>query len=177
MSLESTPTESLSFHDFSAVTIDGEIQEMSRYRGAPVLVVNTATQCAFTPQLRGLESLHRAFSPEGFSVLGFPSDQFHQDPGTDADTQEACSAFDVTFPLFSKIDVNGPHAHPLWAWMRRQKGGVLGGRIAWNFTKFLIDADGRVLRRFAPPVPPSRIARVIEHQLGVDPGSTVLPDV
>ncbi|MGY5764247.1 glutathione peroxidase [Brachybacterium sp. DNPG3] len=180
MSPASTPPQTpaeRTFHSFSAVTIDGEILEMSRFRGMPVLVVNTATQCAFTPQLRGLESLHRAFSPHGFSVLGFPSDQFHQDPGTDEDTREACTPFDVSFPLFSKIDVNGPHALPLWSWMRRQKGGVLGGRIAWNFTKFLIDADGRVLRRFAPPVPPARIAYMIEGQLGLEPGSTELPQV
>lgn len=155
-----------SFHDFTATTIDGEHLGLDAYRGRPVLVVNTATQCAFTPQLRGLQELHERFSPQGFSVLGFPSDQFRQDPGTDEDTRETCtSEYAVTFPLFAKTDVNGPDAPPLWRWLCAQKAGVMGGRIAWNFTKFLISADGRVVRRFAPPVPPVRIARRIEAEL------------
>lgn len=159
---------SATFHDFWAMTIDGERREMSEYRGRLVLVVNTATECAFTPQLTGLQALHDQFSPQGFTVLGFPSDQFHQDPGTDADTLEVCtSTYAVTFPLFSKTDVNGPDAHPLWRWMTQQRAGVLGGRIAWNFTKFLIDGEGRVVRRYAPPVPPVRIARRIENDLGL----------
>jgi len=154
------------FHDFTATTIDGEHQGLDAYRGRPVLVVNTATQCAFTPQLRGLQELHERFSPQGFSVLGFPSDQFRQDPGTDEDTRETCtSEYAVTFPLFAKTDVNGPSAPPLWRWLCAQKAGVMGGRIAWNFTKFLVSADGRVVRRFAPPVPPARIARRIEAEL------------
>jgi glutathione peroxidase len=158
--------ENHTFHDFSATTIDGEHLELSAYRGRPVLVVNTATQCAFTPQLRGLQELHERFSPHGFSVLGFPSDQFRQDPGSDEDTLETCtSEYSVSFPLFAKTDVNGPSAPPLWRWLCAQKAGVMGGRIAWNFTKFLISADGRVVRRFAPPVPPARIARRIEAEL------------
>ena len=161
------------FHDFSALTITGERREMSEYRGRIVLVVNTATRCAFTPQLEGLQQLQDAFGRRGFTVLGFPSDQFHQDPGTDEETEKICtSAYDITFPLFSKIDVNGEGAHPLWRWMATQKAGVLGGRISWNFTKFLIDADGQVLRRFAPPIPPARIARRIEHELGIPVGTT-----
>lgn len=159
---------STSFHDFRATTIEGELQEMSRYRGRLVLVANIATQCSFTPQLRGLQALQDRYSEHGFTVLGFPSDQFHQDPGTDQDTLDVCtSTYDVTFPMFSKIDVNGALAHPLWQWMCAQKGGVMGGRIAWNFTKFLIDGDGQVLRRYAPPVPPVRIARRIETELDV----------
>ena len=158
------------FHDFSALTIDGERRAMSEYRGRLVLVVNTATLCAFTPQLTGLQELHDRFSAHGFTVLGFPSDQFHQEPGTDEEIQEVCtSTFEVTFPLFSKIDVNGSSAHPLWQWMCAQKAGVIGGRIAWNFTKFLIDGEGKVLRRYAPPVPPGRIARRIESELGLRP--------
>lgn len=158
------------FHDFTALTIDGELRAMSEYRGRLVLVVNTATLCAFTPQLTGLQELHDRFSAHGFTVLGFPSDQFHQEPGTDEEIQEVCtSTFEVTFPLFSKIDVNGPSAHPLWQWMCAQKAGVIGGRIAWNFTKFLIDGEGKVLRRYAPPVPPGRIARRIESELGMRP--------
>ncbi|AXK44240.1 glutathione peroxidase [Brachybacterium saurashtrense] len=156
------------FHDFSALTITGERREMSEYRGHLVVVVNIATQCGFTPQLTALQELHERFRPHGVSVLGFPSDQFHQDPGTDADTEEFCaSVYGVTFDLFSKIDVNGPDAHPLWQWMCAQKAGVIGGRIAWNFTKFLIDGEGRVLRRYAPPVPPVRIAKRIESELGL----------
>ena len=158
------------FHDFTALTIDGELRAMSEYRGRLVLVVNTATLCAFTPQLTGLQELHDRFSAHGFTVLGFPSDQFHQEPGTDEEIQEVCtSSYEVTFPLFSKIDVNGPSAHPLWQWMCAQKAGVIGGRIAWNFTKFLIDGEGKVLRRYAPPVPPGRIARRIESELGMRP--------
>lgn len=158
------------FHDFTALTIDGELRAMSEYRGRLVLVVNTATLCAFTPQLTGLQELHDRFSAHGFTVLGFPSDQFHQEPGSDEEIQEVCtSSYEVTFPLFSKIDVNGPSAHPLWQWMCAQKAGVIGGRIAWNFTKFLIDGEGKVLRRYAPPVPPGRIARRIESELGMRP--------
>ncbi|MGP9845194.1 glutathione peroxidase [Brachybacterium sp. 107] len=161
-------SESATFHDFHAVTIDGENRSMREYAGRLVLVVNIATECAFTPQLRGLQALQEQYGEHGFTVLGFPSDQFHQDPGTDQDTHDVCtSTYDVTFPLFSKIDVNGPLAHPLWQWMCAQKGGVMGGRIAWNFTKFLIDGDGQVLRRYAPPVPPVRIARRIETDLGL----------
>ncbi|WP_193105700.1 glutathione peroxidase [Brachybacterium sp. FME24] len=158
--------DDITFHDFWATTIDGERQEMSDYRGRLVLVVNTATQCAFTAQFLGLQSLQDRFAEHGFTVLGFPSDQFHQDPGTDEDTKETCtSTYDVTFPLFSKIDVNGSRAHPLWQWLCTQKAGVMGGRIAWNFTKFLIDGEGHVLRRYAPPVPPARIAGRIERSL------------
>ena len=170
------PFHDFCFHDFSATTIEGQPRSMSQYRGQLVLVVNTATRCAFTPQLEGLQGLHAAYQQHGFTVLGFPSDQFHQDPGTDQDTEQFCtSAYDTTFPLFSKVDVNGPAAHPLWAWLREQKGGVLGGRIAWNFTKFLIDGQGRVLRRYAPPVPPARIAQRIEHELGLRPGGHGAP--
>lgn len=157
-----------SFHDFSAFTIDGERRSMSEYRGRVVLVVNTATECAFTPQLAGLQELQEQFSSHGFTVLGFPSDQFRQNPEDDAATKTLCaSTWDVTFPLFSLVDVNGPTAHPLWKWMCAQKAGVIGGRIAWNFTKFLIDGEGRVLRRYAPPVPPARIAHRIRAELGL----------
>jgi glutathione peroxidase len=158
--------ENHTFHDFSATTIEGDLLPLSEFRGGPVLVVNTATQCTFTPQLRGLQELHERYSPQGFRVLGFPSDQFRQDPGSDEDTLETCtSEYSVSFPLFAKTDVNGPSAPPLWRWLCAQKAGVMGGRIAWNFTKFLISADGRVVRRFAPPVPPARIARRIEAEL------------
>lgn len=162
------PSAPRGFHDFSATTIRGEHQEMSDYRGQLVLVVNTATRCAFTPQMDGLQELHSTYEQHGFTVLGFPSNQFHQEPGVDEETEKICtSAYDITFPLFSKVDVNGTDGHPLWLWLGSQKGGVLGGRISWNFTKFLIDGQGRVLRRYAPPVPPVRIAQRIKHELGL----------
>ena len=160
--------DATTFHDFHATTIDGERQELSAYRGQLVLVVNTATQCAFTPQFRGLQALQDRFGGQRFTVLGVPSDQFHQDPGSDQETRDACAAtYDITFPLFAKSDVNGEDALPLWRWLREQKAGVMGGRIAWNFTKFLIAPDGRVLRRWAPPVPPARIAGRIESERGL----------
>ena len=156
------------FHDFRARTIDGVEQDLSEYRGRLVLVVNTASECTFTPQLTALQELQDRFGEHGFTVLGFPSDQFRQEHGTDEEIKELCtSTYEVSFPLFSKVDVNGPDAHPLWQWMCTQKAGVIGGRIAWNFTKFLIDGEGRVLRRYAPPVPPARIARRIETELGL----------
>ncbi|MBB5832449.1 glutathione peroxidase [Brachybacterium aquaticum] len=167
-----TPKETMdaagsTLHDFDAPLIGGGTRSLGDFRGHPVLVVNTATQCAFTPQLRGLQELHDRFSPRGFSVLGFPSDQFHQDPGTDEETLETCTqTYSVTFPMFAKTDVNGAGAPPMWKWLCAQKAGVMGGRIAWNFTKFLVGADGMVIRRYAPPVPPSRIARRIEMELG-----------
>lgn len=160
----------MTLHDFSARRIDGTMQDLADYAGQVVLVVNTASRCAFTPQYEALQRLQLAYGERGFTVLGFPCGQFlDQEPGSDDQIVEFCrTAYDVTFPLFSKIDVNGPDAHPLWAWLRSQKGGVMGGRISWNFTKFLIGADGEVIRRFAPPVPPLRIARRIEQEL---PGS------
>ena len=155
-----------SLHDFTARTASGEERSLADFRGQVVLLVNTATQCAFTPQLTALEELQRRYADQGFTVLGFPSDQFRQDPGSDADTVRVCtSQYEVSFPLFAKTDVNGPQAPEMWAWLRAQRGGVLGGRIAWNFTKFLLDRDGQVLRRYAPPVPPVRIARRIEAEL------------
>ena len=173
---QTIPARPRCFHDFSATTIAGRPRDLSEYRGQLVLAVNTATHCAFTPQLESLQRLHEAYQQHGFTVLGFPSDQFHQDPGTDQDTEQICtSAYDTTFPLFSKVDVNGPSAHPLWTWLSGQKGGALGGRISWKFTKFLIDGQGRVLRRYAPPVPPTRIAKRIEQELGLQTGGRGLP--
>jgi glutathione peroxidase len=157
----------LTLHDFSARRISGETQDLADYRGQLVLVVNTASRCLFTRQLKELEGLHRRFHDQGFSVLGFPSDQFHQELEDDEAVEEFCTdGFDVTFPLFSKVMVNGPEAHPLWSWLQTQKGGLIGGRISWNFTKFLVSPEGRVLRRYAPPVPPSRIARRIAEEIG-----------
>ena len=157
------------FHDFNAITLTGTDKSLADYSGQVALVVNTASKCGLTPQFEGLEELHQRFGDRGLVVLGFPCDQFaNQEPGTDDQIVEFCrTAYDVTFPMFSKVDVNGATAHPVWTWLRSQKGGVMGGRISWNFTKFLIGPDGRVLRRFAPPVSPLRIARRIEQELSL----------
>ena len=156
-----------SAYDFTATGIDGTPVELSDFQGNPLLIVNTASQCGFTPQYRGLEALHRDYADKGLRVLGFPCDQFgHQEPGDEEEIKNFCSlTYDVTFPMFAKVDVNGPEAHPLFAWLRDQKSGVLGGRIKWNFTKFLIGRDGSVVARYAPTTKPEKLAGSIEEQL------------
>jgi len=147
-------------YDFSAKTIDGEEQPLEAYRGRPLLIVNVASQCGFTPQYAGLEALYRKHRERGFVVLGFPCDQFgHQEPGDEAEIRQFCSLnYDVTFPLFAKIDVNGAGAHPLYAFLKREAKGLLGSEsIKWNFTKFLVGRDGRVVRRYAPTDTPESI--------------------
>lgn len=161
------PSARTSLFDFSARTITGLDQSLGDYRGRVTLVVNTASRCVFRRQYEDLQQLQLLYGERGFTVLGFPCDQFlRQEPGTDAEIDELCrTSYDVTFPLFSKVDVNGPTAHPVFRWLQGEKGGIVGGRIAWNFTKFLIGADGQVIRRYAPPIPPLRIARRIEQEL------------
>ncbi len=147
-------------YDFTAKTIDGAEQSLSDYRGKALLVVNVASKCGFTPQYTGLEALHRKFSERGFAVLGFPCDQFgHQEPGDEAEIKNFCALnYDVSFPLFAKIDVNGGNAHPLYQWLKSQKPGVLGTEaIKWNFTKFLIDGNGAVVRRYGSADKPESI--------------------
>ena len=147
-------------YDFSAKTIDGAEQSLSTYRGKALLVVNVASKCGFTPQYTGLEALHRRLAPRGFEVLGFPCDQFgQQEPGDEAEIKNFCSLnYDVTFPLFAKISVNGPQAHPLYQWLKSEKPGVLGTEaIKWNFTKFLIDGNGAVVRRYGSADKPEGI--------------------
>jgi glutathione peroxidase len=153
--------------DFDARAIDGREIELSSYVGQVVLVVNTASQCGFTPQYQGLQELHDRFGEQGFVVLGFPCDQFgHQEPGSDDEISGFCERnFGVTFPLFSKIEVNGAGAHPLFQWLRSEKGGLLGDRIKWNFTKFLLGRDGTVIGRYAPTTKPEKIADDIEAAL------------
>ena len=149
-----------SVYDFEATSIDGSLVSLDTYRGRTLLIVNVASQCGYTPQYAGLERLYRAHKDEGFVVLGFPCDQFgHQEPGTDEEIQQFCAReYGVTFPLFSKIKVNGPDAHPLFAYLKRQKKGVLGSEaIKWNFTKFLVAADGAVLKRYGSSDTPERI--------------------
>jgi glutathione peroxidase len=154
-------------YDFAATTIDGEEQALSAYQGKVLLVVNVASKCGFTPQYAGLEKLHREFADAGLAVLGFPCDQFgHQEPGDEAEIKEFCSTtYDVTFPMFAKIDVNGDDTHPLYEWLKSEQRGVLGGRIKWNFTKFLVDRSGQPVRRYAPNTAPEDIAADIKEQL------------
>ncbi|HEY5851742.1 MAG TPA: glutathione peroxidase [Lysobacter sp.] len=155
--------------DFSATDIEGQPRPLADFRGKVLLIVNTASQCGFTPQYTGLEKLSRDFGGRGLAVLGFPCDQFgHQEPGDEAEIRNFCSLnYDVTFPMFAKIEVNGDGAHPLWKWLKDEKGGILGiDAIKWNFTKFLVGRDGRVIKRYAPTEKPESIAKDIEAALG-----------
>jgi glutathione peroxidase len=141
-------------------TIDGQPETLEAYRGDALLIVNVASQCGFTPQYAGLETLYRRYRDRGFAVLGFPSDQFgNQEPGNEDEIRNFCSlTYDVTFPMFSKVDVNGPNEHPLFATLKQQAPGVLGTTaVKWNFTKFLVSRDGRVLKRYSPRDTPEAI--------------------
>jgi glutathione peroxidase len=153
--------------DFSARLATGEEQRLSTFRGQVLLVVNVASRCGFTPQYAGLQELQDEFAGRGFSILAFPCDQFgNQEPGGDAEIVMFCTdRFGVTFPVFSKIEVNGPNAHPFYIWLKRQKGGLLGSRIKWNFTKFLIDRNGKVRDRFAPTTTPKALRRDVVELL------------
>ena len=149
-----------SVYDFSAKTIDGAEQSLDAYRGKAMLIVNVASKCGFTPQYEGLEAMYRQHRDEGLVVLGFPCDQFgHQEPGDEDEIRNFCSlTYGVSFPMFAKIDVNGSHAHPLYRYLKHEAKGVLGSEmIKWNFTKFLVARDGRVVRRFAPNDTPQEI--------------------
>ena len=153
--------------DFTARTITGEELSLSSYAGRVVLVVNTASACGFTPQYEGLQALHERYGAQGLVVLGFPCDQFgHQEPGDDAAIDAFCTInFGVTFPLFSKVEVNGEGAHPLFSWLRTEKSGILGDAIKWNFTKFLVGRDGTVLKRYGSTTSPDKLSRDIEDAL------------
>lgn len=153
--------------DFRASLLDGSGKDLSDYAGQVVLVVNTASKCGFTPQYKGLQKLYEEFRDEGFVVLGFPCDQFaHQEPGTDEEIGAFCERnFGVEFPLFSKVEVNGSNAHPLYDWLKSEKSGVLGGRIKWNFTKFLVGRDGHVIDRFGPNRKPEDLREAVEAAL------------
>ncbi len=154
--------------DFTAASIAGGDVSLRDYAGQVLLIVNVASKCGFTPQYAGLEALWRSYHERGLTVLGFPCDQFaNQEPGTEAEIAEFCSLkYDVTFPMFAKVLVNGDNAHPLWHWLRTQKPGLLGSEaIKWNFTKFLVARDGRVLRRFGPTESPESLAPAVEQAL------------
>jgi glutathione peroxidase len=155
--------------DFDAVGIDGTPQPLSQYAGKVLLVVNVASRCGFTPQYEGLEALWRQYRDRGLVVLGFPCDQFgHQEPGDEAEIRNFCSLnYEVDFPLFAKVEVNGAGAHPLWRWLKGERAGVLGTEaIKWNFTKFLVGRDGSVIRRYAPTDKPESMAADIGNALG-----------
>ncbi len=157
-----------SIYDFSAKTIDGVEQKLDAYRGKTLLVVNVASQCGFTPQYRGLEALYEKFRERGLVVLGFPCDQFgHQEPGDEAEIKNFCALnYNVQFPLFAKIEVNGANAHPLYQYLKKQAPGVLGTEaIKWNFTKFLVDKDGKVVARYAPTDTPEKIEKDLAAML------------
>ena len=157
-----------SLGDFSARAIDGTDTDLATYEGQVVLVVNTASQCGLTPQYAGLQELHDTYADRGFSVLGFPCNQFgNQEPGDEEEIAAFCDrSFGVTFPMFAKIDVNGDDAHPLFEWLKDEKSGLLGGKIKWNFTKFLIGRDGEVVERFSPTTEPAKLSDEIEKALG-----------
>jgi glutathione peroxidase len=155
-------------YDFSAKTIDGKARKLADYKGKVLLVVNTASQCGFTPQYKGLEALYERYKDKGFTVLGFPSNQFgQQEPGPDSEIAEFCEMnYGVTFPMFSKIDVNGDAAHPLFKYLTSNKKGLLGSEaIKWNFTKFLIDKGGKVVERYAPTTKPEDLEKDIGRAL------------
>jgi glutathione peroxidase len=155
-------------YDFEAQTLDGAPAPLADYRGKVLLIVNTASKCGFTPQYKGLESLWEKYRDRGLVVLGFPCNQFgSQEPGDAAEIASFCSlTYDVKFPMMAKIEVNGPKAHPLYAWLKSQKKGLLGSEaIKWNFTKFLIDRNGQVIGRFGSNVEPKDLERAIEAAL------------
>lgn len=155
--------------DFQAEALTGGEVDLADYAGKVVLVVNTASECGFTPQYEGLEALYRELGAQGLVVLGFPSDQFgHQEPGTEDEIAQFCQRnYGVTFPMFAKTEVNGPGTHPLYRWLKNEKKGMIGGAIKWNFTKFLIGRDGRVLERYAPTTKPEELRGDVERALAV----------
>ena len=150
-------------YDFEARTIDGKPAPLADYKGRVLLIVNTASQCGFTPQFEGLEALYKRYAEQGLTVLGFPSNQFlNQDPGSNDEIGAFCTKnYGVTFPMMEKIEVKGSGAAPLYQWLVEQKPGLLGRAIKWNFTKFLIGRDGQVIKRYAPIDKPESIARDI----------------
>jgi glutathione peroxidase len=157
-----------SIYDFDAQSIDGKAVPLRQFEGKPLLIVNTASACGFTPQFGGLEKLHQTYGARGLVVLGFPSNQFGgQDPGSNDEIASFCQLnYGVSFPMMSKIDVNGANAHPLYQWLTAEAPGLLGSKaIKWNFTKFLVGKDGRVLKRYAPQDAPEKLSKDIEAAL------------
>jgi len=158
----------MNVHDFTARTIDGKEQPLDAYRGKALLIVNVASKCGFTPQYKGLEAMYRKLHDRGFEILGFPCDQFgHQEPGNESEIQSFCSTtYDVTFPMFAKVEVNGDGAHPLYKHLKSESPGILGTEgIKWNFTKFLVDKNGKVVKRYGSVDSPDKIAKDVEQIL------------
>jgi glutathione peroxidase len=157
----------MTIYDFRARLGTGAERRLADYRGKVLLVVNVASQCGFTPQYTGLQKLYEQFRPRGLEILGFPCNQFgHQEPGSDAEIAIFCDrSYGVTFPVFAKIEVNGKNAHPLFRWLRQQKGGLFANAIKWNFTKFLIDRSGMVRARFAPTTKPESVVLDVANLL------------
>jgi glutathione peroxidase len=153
--------------DFTATSLGGDDVPLKQFEGKVLLIVNTASACGFTPQYKGLEALHQALAPRGFSVLGFPCNQFgSQEPGDSRQIEQFCTTnYAITFPMFAKIDVNGSDAHPLYQYLKNAKSGLLGSSIKWNFTKFLVDRTGQVVARHAPTAKPEGLTREIEALL------------
>ena len=154
-------------YDFTAKSLAGEDVSLRQYAGKVLLIVNTASKCGFTPQYEGLEALHRELGPRGFAVLGFPCNQFgNQEPGDASQIERFCeSNYQISFPMFAKIEVNGGNAHPLFQYLKRERSGLLGASIKWNFTKFLVDRSGKVVARHAPTARPESLTREIEGLL------------
>lgn len=156
-------------YQFSATTIKGEQVSLGDYRGQVILIVNTASKCGLTPQFEGLEALYEKYRERGLAILGFPCNQFReQDPGSDSEIEQFCQVnYGVTFPMFAKIDVNGPTTHPLFKYLKAAAPGIFGSeKIKWNFTKFLINRNGEVVARFAPATKPAKIEKAIANSLG-----------
>ncbi|EJT5924454.1 glutathione peroxidase [Clostridium perfringens] len=157
----------MEIYDISVKDINGENVSLERYRGKVLLIVNTASKCGFTKQFDGLEELYEKYKDEGFEVLGFPCNQFkEQDPGSNSEIMNFCKLnFGVTFPMFEKIDVNGENESLLYSYLKEQKSGMFGSKIKWNFTKFLVDREGNVIKRFSPQTTPKSIEKDIEELL------------
>ena len=157
----------MDIYDFKVTNNKGEEVSLDRYKGKVLLIVNTATGCGFTLQYKGLEELYKKYKDEGLEILDFPCNQFgHQAPGSDLDIDSFCTLkYDTTFPRFRKIDVNGENASPLYKWLKKEKGGIFGNAIKWNFTKFLVSRNGKVVERYSPTTPPAKIEGKIKELL------------
>ncbi|CAB5583610.1 glutathione peroxidase [Providencia hangzhouensis] len=157
------------FHQLAATSLGGQLISMKDYADKVVLVVNTASHCGFTPQYNGLESLYKKYAPQGFVVLGFPCNQFgRQEPGSAEEIAQTCFInYEVSFPIFEKVDVNGSSAHPIFRYLKNELPGLMGGRIKWNFTKFLVGRDGKPLKRFAPFTTPEKMEAIILSALQI----------
>jgi len=158
------------FYDYEAQDVKGKIHSMDEYKGKTVLIINTASKCGFTPQYDGLQKIYEEYKDQGLEILGFPCDQFaNQEPGSNEEIAQFCKLnFGVTFPLYSKIDVNGPETHPLYKYLKKKKPGLLGGNIKWNFTKFLINSQGEPVKRYAPTVKPEDLIKDVLKVMKAD---------